>query len=165
MPIFIFNDLGPGDGGTALCVGSHKKVAKLLWDAGSEGLEGGKVSHLAQRFLDDGEIVEVNGRAGDVMLMHPFTLHARSKNLGSRGLESVRFMCHPAVPLRERMQLDQSKDRLTPVRKPRCVHYLAMTSTLVPASGRGLHCKCSRAIVGRETKGSSASFHSAHTHL
>ena len=26
LPIFIFNDLGPGDGGTALCEGSHVKV-------------------------------------------------------------------------------------------------------------------------------------------
>jgi hypothetical protein len=29
-------------------------------------------------------------------------LHARGKNLGSRGAESVRFMCHPAVPLKNR---------------------------------------------------------------
>jgi hypothetical protein len=34
------------------------------------------------------------------MLIHPFMLHARGKNLGSRGAESVRFMCHPAVPLK-----------------------------------------------------------------
>jgi len=39
------------------------------------------------------------------MLAHPFLLHARSKNLGQFGVESVRFMCHPAVPLRAPMQV------------------------------------------------------------
>lgn len=39
------------------------------------------------------------------MLAHPFLLHARSKNLGQLGVDSVRFMCHPAVPLRARMNV------------------------------------------------------------
>jgi len=46
------------------------------------------------------QIVEINGQAGDVMLTHPFLLHARSKNLGNKGVESVRFMCNPNVQLR-----------------------------------------------------------------
>ena len=54
-----------------------------------------------------GEVVEVNGHAGDVMLAHPFLLHARSKNLGQHGAESVRFMCHPAVPLVKPMDFDK----------------------------------------------------------
>ena len=51
------------------------------------------------------------------MLAHPFLVHARSKNLGKCGVGSVRFMCHPAVPLKERMcvqRADNAKD-LSPV--------------------------------------------------
>jgi hypothetical protein len=51
------------------------------------------------------------------MLAHPFLLHARSKNLGQFGVDSVRFMCHPAVPLRARMQVGRGArtDAPTPV--------------------------------------------------
>lgn len=57
---------------------------------------------------------------GDVMLAHPFLLHARSKNFGQLGVESVRFMCHPAVPLRAPMQVGRDssfggKNAPTPV--------------------------------------------------
>ena len=62
-------------------------------------MEGGFLSRRARQGLSEGSVVEVNGEAGDVMLTHPFMVHARSKNLGQRGLDSVRFMCHPAVPL------------------------------------------------------------------
>ena len=57
---------------------------------------------------------------GDVMLAHPFLLHARSKNFGQLAIESVRFMCHPAVPLRAPMQVGRDnsaggKNAPTPV--------------------------------------------------
>lgn len=55
------------------------------------------------------EVVEVNGDEGDVMLVHPFLLHARSKNCGTKGLASVRFMCHPAVPLRSPLNVLREK--------------------------------------------------------
>jgi hypothetical protein len=106
LPIFLFNDLGPHDGGTLLVPGSHREVARLLWQAdGRGGLDGGRLSRLARTDLDESTAVEVNGRAGDVCLAHPFTLHARSKNLATSSLDSVRFMCHPAVPLREPMNV------------------------------------------------------------
>ncbi|RHY84996.1 hypothetical protein DYB35_007202 [Aphanomyces astaci] len=67
LPIFLFSDIAPGDGGTK------------SW-------------------------VEVQGRAGDVMLTHPFLIHARSKNCGA----TVRFMCNPNVGLKEPMQLSHA---------------------------------------------------------
>jgi len=106
LPIFLFNDLGPHDGGTLLMPGSHRDVARLLWETDGGGVDGGRLSRLARAGVNEGAAVEVNGRAGDVCLVHPFTLHARSKNMGRRpGCESVRFMCHPAVPLREPMNV------------------------------------------------------------
>ena len=68
-----------------------------------DGVNAVGVSHQAREACrpQEGPQVEVNGRAGDVVLAHPFMLHARSKNLGQKGVESVRFMCHPAVPLKQ----------------------------------------------------------------
>ena len=48
----------------------------------------------------DFDITELTGEAGDVILLHPFLLHARSKNLAPLLESGVRFLCHPAVPLK-----------------------------------------------------------------
>ena len=56
-------------------------------------------------------VVTVIVVAGDVVLLHPFLVHARSKNLGLRGLDSVRFGCFPAVALRESMDLDRDDEQ------------------------------------------------------
>ncbi|CAM9310089.1 unnamed protein product [Discosporangium mesarthrocarpum] len=95
----------PGEGGTALLSGSHKTVCNLLWtNAGCSGLTGPQLSSASREALlptKFEDVIETVGSAGDVMLTHPMLLHARSKNLGTRGKESIRFMCHPAVPLHE----------------------------------------------------------------
>ena len=48
----------------------------------------------------DFNIIELTGEAGDVILLHPFLLHARSKNLAPMSEHGVRFLCHPSIPLR-----------------------------------------------------------------
>ncbi|KAG9398159.1 hypothetical protein AC1031_014959 [Aphanomyces cochlioides] len=106
LPIFIFSDINPGDGGTALAPGSHMHVAHILQDAIPHGgLKGGKVSASAKSWVYQHKKawVEVQGRAGDVMLTHPFLMHARSKNCGSQ----VRFMCNPNVGLKDPMQFER----------------------------------------------------------
>lgn len=118
LAVFLFSDIAPGEGGTALAKGSHKWIARLLDDSEPRGVKGGAVSfharsHFAQQLetKPDGSVsdmvVEVNGRAGDVMLVHPFLLHARSKNLGAKGCDSVRFMCNPNIRLHQEMDLDR----------------------------------------------------------
>ena len=74
-------------------------MAELLWAGGPTGIEGGELSHRAREACrpQEGPQVEVNGRAGDVMLAHPFMLHARSKNLGTKVLLS-RKKCAPLSP-------------------------------------------------------------------
>ena len=47
LPIFLFSDIGPQDGGTLLCQGSHKVVAQVLSDS-KEGLSGVELSRLAK---------------------------------------------------------------------------------------------------------------------
>lgn len=102
LPIFVCSDIGPGDGGTCFRVGSHKVTAKILAAAEPDGLE---VHELCKRVnaAATGEVIETNGRAGDVMLLHPFMSHARSPNTG----QSVRFICNPNVSFKEPMNLEQ----------------------------------------------------------
>ena len=114
LPIFLFSDVEAGGGGTALAPGSHRTVAELLVRAGDAGVNGPRLSALARDALEadlGGDlVVETRGRAGDVMLTHPFLLHARSKNLRPVDADTVRFMCHPAVGLRERLRVRPRDD-------------------------------------------------------
>ena len=113
LPIFLFTDIGPRDGGTLLYQGSHKVVAQCLHGA-TKGMSGVELSKLTKKrcgIADYGiiqanaSVVEVNGEAGDVMLCHPFMLHARSQNRGKYLQRSVRPMCHPAISLKEPMRV------------------------------------------------------------
>lgn len=100
LPIFLFSDIDPGDGGTALALGSHRIAARELAEAGPDGLP---VDELERRVLrrPTGRVIEMNGRAGDIGLLHPFLAHTRSINTGKR----VRFICNPTPPLYEPMNL------------------------------------------------------------
>lgn len=69
LPIFLLNDLRPGDGGTLLASGSHRTVAEILWAHEGVGVEGGKLSSLARRRLDESAVVEVNGSAGLIIVL------------------------------------------------------------------------------------------------
>ena len=111
VPIFLFSDVKPGGGGTALCTGSHKYISRLLKEAGPEGMDAVEVIKKGQAWVEgggeggrEGRVVETVGEAGDVMFTHPFLLHGRSANCAEvpkeEGREEgVRFMCHPSVSL------------------------------------------------------------------
>lgn len=109
LAIFLFSDIAPGEGGTALSAGSHHEIARMLAQHEPRGLKGGEVSFRARKFPRR-RVVEVNGKAGDVMLVHPFVLHARSKNLGQKGVDSVRIMANPNIGLHRRMDLDRANE-------------------------------------------------------
>lgn len=101
LPLFVLSDIGPGDGGTAFDEGSHRVAARILAAAEPAGLD---VNELAKRVTATPRlnVVEGTGRAGDVILLHPFMLHARSPNTGN----SVRFICNPCIQYKEAMRLD-----------------------------------------------------------
>jgi hypothetical protein len=111
LPIFILSDIGPGDGGTAIDAGSHVRTARILAAAEPAGLSIGELSKKVNEFKPERPI-EMTGRAGDVVLLHPFILHARSNNTGN----SVRFICNPCVTLKEHMNLKRENiDAYSPV--------------------------------------------------
>jgi len=102
LPIFLFSDVEPGDGGTAISLGSHQVTARILAESEPEGLD---VMELAKRVTAEPRpnVLEATGQAGDVFIMHPFMLHTRSMNTGNR----VRFICNPCITLREPMNLQR----------------------------------------------------------
>lgn len=114
LAIFCFSDVAATEGGTALSAGSHVPIARLLEKNEPRGLKGGAVSFNARKFPRR-RVVEVNGEAGDIMLVHPFLLHARSKNLGEKGVDSVRIMCNPNIRLHRRMNLNRADGAYSPV--------------------------------------------------
>jgi hypothetical protein len=101
LPIFLFSDIGPGDGGTAIALRSHKVTARALHFSEPVGLSDMNVSTPARAAVDSFKQIEVQGLAGDVALLHPFMLHAVSTNVG----DHIRLICNPATHFRERMNV------------------------------------------------------------
>ena len=95
LPIPIFSDIEPGGGGTAISVGSHKITARILQDAEPDGLHVGELAKAVNAHPKE-KVVELSGRLGDIVLLHPFMLHSNSANCG----EVPRIICNPCIRLR-----------------------------------------------------------------
>lgn len=98
--ILLLSDIAPGDGGTAIALGSHHVVARILRGA-REGMTQMQLTGAYLRACADFAVVEAQGCAGDMLFMHPFTVHATSLNIG----EKVRVACNCRASLRERMRI------------------------------------------------------------
>jgi hypothetical protein len=109
LPIFLWSDIGPGDGGTAIAEGSHRVAARILAEHEPDGLTHVELGRLVAAEPRP-SVVEAQGEAGDVILLHPFILHTASMNTGSE----VRFITNPCITLVEPMRLDQPR---TPVER------------------------------------------------
>jgi len=99
----LFTDSKPGGGGTAIRIGSHHVVARLLAEAEPQGLKQRELQLRSAASTAHLPMVEINGQAGDVILMHPFTVHASSPNTGNR----VRVIANKPVWFCEPMNLDR----------------------------------------------------------
>jgi len=77
--IEMLSDIQPGGGGTAVRVGSHKFISRLLSRSEPHG-----ISYLELRKICDAAtdfpVEEITGEAGDLLWMHPHLIHARSPN-------------------------------------------------------------------------------------
>ncbi|MDA0990134.1 MAG: phytanoyl-CoA dioxygenase family protein [Verrucomicrobia bacterium] len=114
LTLLIHTRIEPGDGGTAIVPGSHKVVAHILANAEPEGLDVHELARRAVAAVPRDRVVEAIGQPGDAYLMHPFMLHARSVNTGSR----VRVICNPCIVLHHPMVLDpDAPGERTPVER------------------------------------------------
>jgi len=114
VTLFLFSDVGPGEGGTAMMRGSHLTVARAIADAGA-GVSWDALKPVlsAAGVLDPSEsqIEHLVGEAGDVALMHPFLIHGFGANQGKR----IRFACNPLVQMTDDAELERPDGKYSPV--------------------------------------------------
>ena len=123
--IMLFSDILPNGGGTSVACGSHNEVSRLIIKSGIHGVYS---KDIVPQIPFEFEVVELTGYSGDVILMHPHLLHARSKNNGLLGSSSIRYICHPAVPLKQPMSFSKPLAEMSVVEK--CIYDVAKTHEL-----------------------------------
>jgi len=101
LVIVIWKDIQPCGGGTFIAPDSIKPVAEHLMadKTGIHPFTGGWGDLITQCH----DFREVTGKAGDVILMHPYMLHASSQNPSG----TARFITNPPVALREPMNFNR----------------------------------------------------------
>ncbi len=101
LVIVLWTDIEPQGGGTFVACDSIPFVARFL-AARPEGVlpNGFDFQELVSECHD---FIEVTGRAGDVVLIHPFVLHSASQNHRS----TARLITNPPIHLREPMNFNR----------------------------------------------------------
>ncbi len=108
LTIVVWSDIYPKSGGTFVACDSVQHVAQRLYEH-PEGLPPSGFGQLIDKCKD---FVEITGEAGDVVLLHPFILHAASQNPSGR----ARFITNPPVALKEPMNFNrENPDDFSPV--------------------------------------------------
>lgn len=97
--LVLWSNVGAKEGGTFLACDSIGKVARLLVNS-SQGLDPRQFTLLYKECRD---FVELTGEAGDVVLCHPYMIHAPSP----KTQDSVRLLTNPPIALLEPMQFNR----------------------------------------------------------
>lgn len=110
LMLFLFSDVDEQDAPTIIKAGSHLDVARILKEAGEQGLSfmelAMKLSSLPLR-----EEALATGKAGTVYLCHPFLVHRAQLNRGTE----PRFLAQPPLLLKHDLQPDRDVEQLHPV--------------------------------------------------
>ena len=102
LVIVVWRDIVPQGGGTFIACDSVRPIAEYL-NNHREGLhpfEGG----FGKFITECQDFREVTGKVGDVILMHPYMLHASSQNHSGK----ARFITNPPVALKEPMNFNRA---------------------------------------------------------
>ncbi|MEU1408272.1 hypothetical protein ABZ471_39235 [Streptomyces sp. NPDC005728] len=100
--IGLFSDVAPSGGGTLIAEGSHRRTAHVL----ARHPEGLGHRQLFDLVLAEplGNVTELTGRAGDVVLAHPFLFHTR----GFKHTGPPRFISNTEAGLTAPLRLDRT---------------------------------------------------------
>jgi hypothetical protein len=112
LTLVLWTDMHHQGGGTYVAADSVPVIARHL----AEHPEGVLPTDFDFQALarQCTEFIELTGRAGDVVLMHPYMLHATSQNVIKHG----RLITNPPITLRQPMQFDRSDpSALSPVER------------------------------------------------
>ncbi len=104
--LVIWRDIQPQSGGTFYAPDSVPLICRELL-AHPEGLP--HTHNWAQWIHDCKDFREITAGTGDILLLHPFMLHAASQNPSGR----IRFMNNKVVSLREPMQFNRPEAEST----------------------------------------------------
>ncbi len=127
LTIVIWSDIDPQGGGTFAACDSVAPVANLL-AAHPEGLppSGAPEASFGSLVHQCRDFAELTGRIGDVVLIHPYLLHASSQNHSGR----ARFITNPPVSLKEPMQFNRADPAdFPPSSAPSCAAWAGSGST------------------------------------
>lgn len=101
LTIVVWSDIDPMGGGTFIACDSVRHIAHLLAEHPEGLLPSTGFGQVAQHCTD---FVEITGRAGDVVVMHPFMVHSHSYNPSGR----PRFITNPPIALNKPMQFSRA---------------------------------------------------------
>ena len=101
LTIAVWTDMPPRGGGTFVAADSVPVVGRFLAEH-PEGVLPGKFPYAAL-IEQCRDFVELTGEAGDVVLLHPYTLHAASQNV----LGVARIITNPPLALRDPMNFNR----------------------------------------------------------
>lgn len=113
LMLFLFSDVGEQDAPTRIRIGSHLRVARLLAQAGSNGMSFMELAQALEGVTDDLPETIATGAAGTVYLCHPFLQHAAQHHRGA----APRFMAQPPLHPRLPLHLNRSDGDYSPVEK------------------------------------------------
>jgi hypothetical protein len=102
LALYLFSDVDADSAPTRVRPGSHRDAARALMTAGDEGLPFPRAAALAAQASTARPTALATGRAGDVILCHPFLVHAASwPHTGWQ----PRIMAQPGVALHDAFPL------------------------------------------------------------
>ena len=97
----IWSDIEPHSGGTFAAADSVGPIARHLANH-PEGLLPGEAG-FGELIHQCSDFIELTGRTGDVVLLHPYILHSASNNPSGR----PRFITNPNISLAEPMNFNR----------------------------------------------------------
>ncbi|MDN5918865.1 MAG: phytanoyl-CoA dioxygenase family protein [Pseudonocardia sp.] len=105
LALFLFSDVGPDDAPTRLALGSHLAMPRILAPAGEAGMSGERSIAGVRPSVLCRTAVHATGRAGDVILCHPFIVHTAT--WPHRGI-TARMMAQPGIEVLDGFAIDGS---------------------------------------------------------
>ena len=99
--IQLFTDIERGGGGTGVRLGSHHYTAQILAEAEPDGLDEHELCRRVIPLTKHLPVIEITGNAGDIIFIHPFTLHGSSTNTSNR----VRIAANKCISLFEKLNI------------------------------------------------------------
>lgn len=100
----LLSDIAPGAGGTAIRVGSHCHAARVLARAGTNSMTNLEFSRKAVAATNELPVQEATGQVGDILFLHPLTVHSTSFNHS----DHIRTLGHKLFHLLEPMNFERN---------------------------------------------------------